>query len=113
MCRRLATLTSRVMESVQMLGCYVVEILRSGWQALRYQDDQVPIEVLVASGLRRRRIERELRVSLRQLQHILGPPPLGDIAIVVQEIIAMERQLAGCYQLRQRPDGSQSVLLRV
>lgn len=82
-------------------------------EALRYRDDRVSIEVLVTIGSRRRKIERELRAGLRQLQHILGPPPLSDIAVVVQQIIVLDRQLAGCYQLSRHPDGSQSALLRV
>jgi len=69
--------------------------------------------VLVTDRSRRRKIERELRAGVRQLQHILGPPPLGDIAVVVQQVILLDRQFAGCYQLGQRPDGSQSALLRV
>jgi len=83
------------------------------WEALRYRDDWVALEVLVANGKRRRKIERELRAGLRQLQRVLGPPSLVEIAIVVQQVITMDRQLAGCYQLGQRPDGSQSALLRV
>jgi len=92
---------------------YVIDAVRFGRKAFRYRHDQVRIEVLVADRRRRRKIERELRAGLRQLQHVLGPPSLVEIAIVVQQAITMDRQLAGCYQLRQRPDGSQSALLRV
>ena len=87
--------------------------VRYGWEARRYRDDQVPIEVLLTNGSRRRKIERELRAGLRQLQHLLGPPSLVEIAVVVQHVITMDGQLAGCYQLRRRLDGSQSALLRV
>ena len=90
-----------------------ISAVRIGWEALRYRDDWVALEVLVANGKRRRKIERELRAGLRQLQRVLGPPSLVEIAIVVQQVITMDRQLAGCYQLGQRPDGSQSALLRV
>lgn len=31
---------------------------------------------------------------------------------MVQQIIVLDRQLAGCYQLSRHPDGSQSALLR-
>ncbi len=92
---------------------HVIDTVRFGWEAIRYRHNQVPLEVLVASGSRRRKIERELRAGVRQLQHILGPPPLGDIAVVVQQVISLDRQFAGCYQLGQRRDGSQSALLRV
>jgi len=92
---------------------HVIDTVRFGWEAIRYRHNQVPLEVLVASGSRRRKIERELRAGVRQLQHILGPPSLVEIAIVAQQVITMDRQLAGCYRLGQRPDGSQSALLRV
>jgi len=94
--------------AIQAIGA-----VRIGCEALLYRDDLVPLEVLLTNGSRRRKIERELRAGLRQLQHLLGPPSLVEIAIVVQQVITMDRQLAGCYQLRQRPDGSQSALLRV
>ncbi len=90
-----------------------IDAVRIGWEAICYRRDRVPLEVLVADGKRRRKIERELRAGLRQLQHVLGPPSLVDIAVVVQQVITMDRQLAGCYQLGHRPDGSQSALPRV
>jgi len=92
---------------------HVIRAARFGWEARWYRHDRVAIEVLVANGKRRRKIERELRAGLRQLQHVLGPPSLVEIAVVVQQVITMDRQLAGCYQLGQRPDGSQSALLRM
>ncbi len=92
---------------------HVIDTVRFGWEAIRYRHNQVPLEVLVADGKRRSKIERELRAGVRQLQHVLGPPPLLEFAVVAQQVITMDRQLAGCYQLRQRPDGSQSALLRV
>ncbi len=89
--------------AIQAIGA-----VRIGWEAICYRHDRVSLEVLVlvANGKRRRKIERELRAGLRQLQHVLGPPSLVDIAVVVQ-------QVAGCYQLGHRPDGSHSALLRV
>ncbi len=87
--------------------------VRFGWEARRHRHDQVSIEVLLTNGSRRRKIERELHAGLRQLQRVLGPPSLVEIAVVVQQVITMDRQLAGCYQVRQRPDGSHSALLRV
>ncbi|PZS09574.1 MAG: hypothetical protein DLM70_01405 [Chloroflexi bacterium] len=92
---------------------HVTDAALFGRGAIRYRHDRVPIAVLVTNGSRRRKIERKLRAGLRQLRHLLGPPPLGDIAVVVQQVIMLDRQFAGCYQLRQRPDGSQSALLRV
>ena len=92
---------------------HVTGAVRFGREALLYRGDQIPLEVLLTNGSRRRKIERELRAGLRQLQHVLGPPSRVGIAVVVQQVITMDRQLAGCYQLRQRPDGSRSALLRV
>jgi len=92
---------------------HVTGAVRFGREALHDRGDQIPLEVLLTNGSRRRKIERELRAGLRQLQHVLGPPSLVEIAIVVQQVITMDGQLAGCYQVRQRPDGSQSALLRV
>jgi len=85
---------------------HVTGTVRFGREALLYRGDQIPLEVLLTNGSRRRKIERELRAGLRQLQRVLGPPSLVEITIVVQQVITMDRQLAGCYQLGQRPDGS-------
>jgi len=92
---------------------HAIDTVRFGWEAIRYRHNHVPLEVLVASCSRRRKIERELRTGLRQLQRVLSPLSLVEIAVVVQHVITMDRQRAGCYQLGQRPDGSQSALLRV
>jgi len=92
---------------------HAIGAVRFGWKAIGHRRDQVRLEVLVSNGTRRRKIERELRTGLRQLQRVLSPPSLVEIAVVVQHVITMDRQLAGCYQLGQRPDGSQSALLRV
>jgi hypothetical protein len=87
--------------------------LRRGWEARRSRDLRIPIEVLVADGSRRRKIQSELRSGLRRLQRILGDPPPGRIAIVVQQVIVTDRQLAGCCQLGSRPDGTSHALWRL
>jgi len=113
MSKHLRTYAGRISAWLTTAVSHATGSVRYGWEARRYRDDQVSIEVLVTNGIRRRKIERELRAGLRQLQRVLGPPSLVEIAVVVQQVITMERQLAGCYQLSQRPDGSQSALLRV
>jgi len=113
MSKHLCTYAGRISAWIMTVASHAIGAVRFGWKALRDRHDQVSLEVLVADGKRRRKIERELRAGVRQLQHILGPPSLVEIAIVVQQVITMDRQLAGCYQVRQRPDGSQSALLRV
>jgi hypothetical protein len=107
------TCARRILAWIMTGASHAILAIRFGWKAFRYRDDRITIEVLVANSHRRRKIECELRAGLCQLQHVLGPPPLNEIAVVVQQIIPLDRQLAGCYQLNQRPNGSQSALLRV
>jgi hypothetical protein len=44
---------------------------------------------------------------------VLGELPPGEIAILVQQVITTDRQLAGCCHLAQRPDGTPSTLWRL
>jgi len=113
MSKHLCTYAGRISAWIVTVASHAIGAVRSGWKALGHRHDQVPLEVLVADGKRRQKIERELRAGLRQLQRVLGPPSLVEIAVVVQQVITMDRQLAGCCQLGQRPDGSQFALLRV
>jgi len=113
MSKHFRTYTDCISAWLMIAASHVTGAVRFGREALHDRGDQIPLEVLLTNGSRRRKIERELRAGLRQLQHVLGPPSLVEIAIVVQQVITMDGQLAGCYQLRQRPDGSQSALLRV
>jgi hypothetical protein len=71
------------------------------------------VEVLVADRTRRRIAERELRRGLHRLQRALGAPLPVELAIVVQQVIVTDRQLAGCYQVGQRPNGSRFALMRL
>ncbi len=109
----LRTFAHSIAAWVTTAASHVIDTVRFGWEAIRYRHNQVPLEVLLTNGSRRRKIERELRTGLRQLQRVLSPPSLVEIAVVVQHVITMDRQFAGCYQLGQRPDGSQFALLRV
>lgn len=87
--------------------------LRRCWRVLRQRRRPVPVEVLVADGARRRALERELRRGLRRLRGALGAPLPVDLAVVVQQVLVTDRQLAGCYQLGLRPDGSRFALARL
>lgn len=86
---------------------------RQLWHALRRWRRAVPVEVLIADDARRRALERELRRGLRRLQHALGAPLPDDLAVVVQQVIKTDRQLAGCYQIGQRPAGGRFALVRL
>ena len=70
----------------------------------------VRVEVLIADRARRRDLEYELRCGVRQLQRVLRCAFPEDLAIVVQCVIATDRQLAGRYQVGQRPDGKRFAL---
>lgn len=83
------------------------------WDIHRSRDVRIPIEVLVADPRRRRKIRSELRAGVRRLQRVLGEPPADHIAVVVQQVIATDRQLAGCCQLGSHPDGSSHALWRL
>ena len=87
--------------------------LGRAWRAIRRWRRPVPLEVLVADRTRRRALECELRRGLSQLQRAFGAPPPTELAVVVQQVIATDRQLAGCYQLGQRPDGTRFALVRL
>ena len=113
MSKHLRTLAVPIMACVFALGRFCVEALRHGWDVLRYRGGKVPMEVLLANGTRRRQIERELQTGLRQLRRILGERPLADIAVVVQQVITTDRQLAGCCHLGHRPGGAQYALWRL
>ncbi len=88
-------------------------LLGRAWRAVRRWRRPVPVEILIADRAKRRLLERELRYGLRRLQRALGAPLPAELAVVVQQVIATERQLAGCYQLGQRPDGTRFALVRL
>ncbi len=87
--------------------------LRRAWQAISRWRRAVPVEVLVADRTRRRILEQELRRGLHRLQRALGAPLPAELAIVVQQVITTDRQLAGCYQVGQHPDGCRFALVRL
>jgi hypothetical protein len=90
-----------------------VQAIRHAWRALHRWWHPVPVEVLIADKNRRRALERELRTGLRCLQRVLGAPLPTDLAVVVQQVITTDRQLAGCYQVGQLSDGRRFALVRL
>lgn len=73
----------------------------------------VPMEVLVKDRARRRAIERDLQSGLRRLRRALGTRFPADAAVLVQQVIVTDRQLAGCYQLARNPNGADLALIRL
>ena len=73
----------------------------------------VPVEVCIAERARRRVLERELRGALRRLQRALGASLPPGLAVVVQQVIVTDRQLAGCCQVGRRRDGTAFALVRL
>ncbi|HVA85573.1 MAG TPA: hypothetical protein VNF73_04535 [Candidatus Saccharimonadales bacterium] len=74
---------------------------------------RIPIEVLTADRAKRAAVGRELDRGLRRLRRVLGDALPGDLGIVAQHVIATDHQLAGCYQIGQRPDGNRFALIRL
>lgn len=87
--------------------------LRQRWRRTRRWHQPVPVAVLIADPAGRRALERELRRGLARLQHVLGVPLPAGLAVVVQQVISTDRQLAGCYQLGQHLDGRPFALVRL
>ena len=108
-----SSLLSRVRGSSRTIRAWLAGTLLRGRQALDRLRRPVPVEVLIADRAKRRAIERELRHCLSRLGRALGGPLLMESAVVVQQVLKTDRQLAGCYQLWQRPDGARRVLFRL
>ncbi|HVC35563.1 MAG TPA: hypothetical protein VNL16_18800 [Chloroflexota bacterium] len=92
---------------------WLLSALGRTWQRIRESRQTVPVEVLVADRTRRRALERELRWGLGRLRRALGAPLPPELTVLVQQIISTDRQLAGCYQLGQRTDGTRFALVRL
>ena len=83
------------------------------WQAIRRGRRAVPVAVVIADQAQRRTLERELHAGLGRLQRALGQPWPPDTAVIVQQVVCADRQLAGCSHIGQRPDGSRFVMIRL
>ena len=80
---------------------------------LRCRRRHVPVEVLITDRVRRRALERELWRGLTGLERAIGTSLPVELGIVVQHVISTDRQLAGCCQFGQHPDGSRLSLIRL
>jgi hypothetical protein len=68
MFKYLGALAIQIIKRAWALGSYIVECLLSGWEARRYWDVRIRVEVLVEDATRRHQLERKLRAGLRQLK---------------------------------------------
>ncbi|MDE3075655.1 MAG: hypothetical protein KGJ86_09505 [Chloroflexota bacterium] len=73
----------------------------------------MPVEVVIADDGRRRALTREITRGLRNLQRIFGSPLPADVVVIAQQVIAKDRQPAGCFQVGMRPDGSRYAVIRL
>ncbi|HVA23519.1 MAG TPA: hypothetical protein VMW62_03925 [Chloroflexota bacterium] len=72
---------------------------------------RIRVEVVIVDKPRRQALQRQLAAGLRQLRHILPDQP--DIAVLVQQVIPLERQRAGCCEVATQPDGRRLALIRL
>lgn len=112
--------TSRCWEA--LLGLHVrvgaarrlIRHMLSGlWAAAHGQPYCPPVEVLLAERARRRGVERHVRAALHRMRRALGPRFPSDAAVIVQQFVVTDRQLAGCYQISRHPDGTRIALIRL
>ena len=94
-------------------GSRLRRVSHSIWRAFPRGRRAVPVAVVITDQAQRRTLERELHAGLGQLQRVLGQPWLPDTAVIVQQVVCADRQLAGCSHIGQRPDGSRFALIRL
>jgi hypothetical protein len=99
--------------SLWLLAFGALSALRRAARSYLDQRRPVPMEVLVKSRARRRAIERDLQAGLHRLHRALGTQFPTGVAVLVQQVITTDRQLAGCYELARRPDGADLALIRL
>jgi hypothetical protein len=91
----------------------IAGLLSRTYQRIRRCGRGIPVEVLVSDRLRRVSLERDLHQGIRQLRRALVGHFPSDVAVVVQQLIQTDRQISGCYQVSQRPDGTRFALVRL
>ncbi len=105
---------SSLANHLEVLAARLRERLGAFWSRVRYRRG-IRVEVLVSDERVRRSLEDEVQRTLRRLERVLGNPfpDRGHLAIVVQGVIRTDRQLAGCYQLGEKADGTRFALVRL
>lgn len=107
---------SRWVQSVHRLraaGYRLFGVARRICRAYRPGRRVVPVEILIADQTRRRALERELRTAFGRLQRAFGVPLPTETAVIVQQAVWTDRQLAGCSHVGQRPDGARFAWIRL
>ncbi|MCC6176197.1 MAG: hypothetical protein IT305_12900 [Chloroflexi bacterium] len=99
--------------SLWLLALGLLSALRRAARAHLEQRRAIPMEVLVKNRAQRRTIERDLQSGMRRLRRTLGAQFPTGAAVLVQQVICTDRQLAGCYQMARRPDGPDLALIRL
>jgi predicted protein tyrosine phosphatase len=72
---------------------------------------RIRVEVVIVDKPHRQALQRQLAAGLRQLRRLLPDQP--DIAVLVQQVIPLERQRAGCCEVATGPDGRRLALIRL
>ena len=105
---------SRLASHLEALAARLRQRLRAFWSRVRYRRG-IRVEVLVSDERARRSLEVEVQRTLRRLERVLGNPftDRSHLAIVVQGVIRTDHQLAGCYQLGEKADGTRFALVRL
>ena len=103
--------SSRVRESVTAV-CHAAGAA-SKWIARHLPRRRIRVEVVIVDQARRKALQRQLSVGLRQLQWLFGDQPPTDVAVLVQQVIPLDRQMAGCCQVTTRADGRRLALIRL
>ena len=94
-------------------GQQLARICRRIWQQLApHSPRRIPIIILILDPTERRRLEGAVRNAVRCLPAVLELPAV-EVTILVQQVVATDRQLAGCIQTIRRTGGSGLVLLRL
>ena len=86
----------RSVRRLRAAGFQLFRVARRICRVFRVGRRAIPVEILIADQTRRRALERELRAALGRLQRALGRSLPPEIAVIVQQVVWTDRQLAGC-----------------
>ncbi len=99
--------------NVRAIGIRAISLMRRLRNALPRWSPTIAVAVLTAQRHRRRTMQREIKSAARQLERTSPLRSPVEVSVIVQQYLGSERPLAGCYQVRQRSDGSCRLLFRL